>query len=364
MQSLPPPRGRPQGKFTQVARLELLRKLLLQRARGMTLQEIAGALDVTTRSARRYLERFDQHEFELEQVPSPTRALLWRVKPVERPRKIGLRRAQCYGLLATRRLFEPMRGSAVFDEIDIAIRGLLTLANRPGRGPNAGMVDTALEERFVHLPAEPGDYRDRTEEVDVFYHAVADLRPVFCQHRPPGGDECPKVLHPYALVLFQDALHVVAAEAGGDPEDARVYPLEDLEDATLSATEHFLLPEDFSLRRFYQGRFGLFLASRKTRVVVDFDATVAPAVRRRQVHPSQRLSSLRTGGIRLTLQVDDIETVTQWILGFGSHARVIEPESLRNQVIQQLQAALSLYRDRGGPDKTGRATRTSKPSGT
>jgi predicted DNA-binding transcriptional regulator YafY len=330
----------------------------------MTLQEIAGALDVTTRSARRYLERFDQHEFELEQVPSPTRALLWRVKPVERPRKIGLRRAQCYGLLATRRLFEPMRGSAVFDEIDIAVRALLTLANRPGRGPNAGMVDTALEERFVHLPAEPADYRDRTEEVDVFYHAVADLRPVACRHRPPTGDESQKILHPYALVLYQDALHVVAAEAGGDPQDVRVYPLDELEDATFSATEHFLLPEDFNLRRFYQGRFGLFPASRKTRVVVDFDPTAAATVRRRQVHPSQRVSALRTGGVRLTLQVDDIETVAQWILGFGSHARVIEPESLRKQVIQQLQAALSLYRDRGGTDKSARPMRASRTPST
>lgn len=328
----------------------------------MTLQEIAGALGVTTRSARRYLERFDQHEFELEQVPSPTRALLWRVKPVERPRKIGLRRAQCYGLLATRRLFEPMRGSAVFDEIDIAVRALLTLANRPGRGPNAGMVDTALEERFVHLPAEPADYRDRTEEIDVFYHAVANLRPVSCRHQLPTGEESLEVLHPYAMVLYQDALHVVAAEVGGNPEDARVYPLEDLHDATLSATEHFSLPEGFNLRRFYQGRFGLFPSARKTRIVVDFAPTAAASVRHRQVHPSQRISSLRTGGVRLTLQVDDIEPVARWILGFGSQARVIEPESLRKHVIQQLQAALSLYRDRGGTEKTERGARGSKTS--
>jgi predicted DNA-binding transcriptional regulator YafY len=358
VQSLPPPsRGRPQGKFTQVHRIDLLRNLLLQRARGMTLQEIAEALDVTTRSARRYLHQIHQHEFELEQVPSQTRAPLWRVKPVERPRKIGLRRAQSYALLATRRLFEPMRGSAVFDEIDLAVRNLLTLANRPGRGPNAGMVDTALEDRFVHLPAVPADYRNQAEEIDVFYHAVADLRPVTCRHRPPFGEESNKTLHPYAMVLYQDAIYVVAAEvesqatsADAERVAAQTYPLEELHDASLSAVDRFELPADFDLRGYYQGRFGLFPSSRKTRVVVDFDGTAASKLRHRQIHPTQRLSTLRGGGLRITFQVDDIDSVAEWVLGFGSRARVIEPEELRQYVIRELRGALSLYRDRLATD--------------
>jgi predicted DNA-binding transcriptional regulator YafY len=330
-------------------RLERLRKLMLTRGGGTTLQEIAVALEVSPRSARRYLERF-QSDFELEQVPSPSRASLWRVKAIERPRKIGLRRAQCYALLATRRLFEPMRGSALFDEIDEAVRDLVTLANRPGRGPNAGLVDTEVEERFVHLPAEPANYAARAEDIDVFYHAVADLHPVDCRHHPIGGDERGLTLHPYAMVLYQDAIHVVAAEPGQNPDDAMAFPLDELHDATLRAAERFALPAGFHLRRYYQGRFGLFSSTRKTRIVVDFEPGVAARVRHRQIHPSQRLSNLRSGGLRVTLQVDDVERVARWVLGFGSGARVIEPDSLRQLVMQELKAALSLYRDRGSTE--------------
>jgi predicted DNA-binding transcriptional regulator YafY len=330
-------------------RLERLRKLMLTRGGGTTLQEIAVALEVSPRSARRYLERF-QSDFELEQVPSPSRASSWRVKAIERPRKIGLRRAQCYALLATRRLFEPMRGSALFDEIDEAVRDLVTLANRPGRGPNAGLVDTEVEERFVHLPAEPANYAARADDVDVFYHAVADLHPVDCRHHPIGGDERGLTLHPYAMVLYQDAIYVVAAEPGQTPDDAMAFPLDELHDATLRPSERFALPSGFHLRRYYQGRFGLFPSTRKTRIVVDFEPRAAARVRHRQVHPSQRLSNLRSGGLRLTLQVDDVERVAQWVLGFGSGARVIEPDSLRQLVMQELKAALSLYRDRGSTE--------------
>ncbi|PIE20529.1 MAG: hypothetical protein CSA66_00465 [Proteobacteria bacterium] len=69
----------------------------------MTLQDIADALDVTTRSARRYLKQIHEFEFELEQVPSTTRALLWRVKPVERPRARRRRRGH------PRRHLHPLR---------------------------------------------------------------------------------------------------------------------------------------------------------------------------------------------------------------------------------------------------------------
>lgn len=340
--------GRPKGKFTQAFRVEMLRTFLLQRARGVTLKEVAAHLKVTTRSARRYLQYVHAREFELEQVPSQTREPLWRVKPVERPRKIGLRRAQSYALLAARRLFEPMRGSAMFDEIDLAVRSLLTLANRPGRGPNAGMVDAALEDRFVHLPAEPADYRNHTEEIDVFYHAVADLHPVTCRHRPPNGEERSKTLHPYAMVLYQDAIVVVAADAGATPppDGAETYPLHELHDATFSPSDHFVLPADFDLRRYYQGRFGIFASERRTRIVIDFDAAAAHRVRLRQVHPTQRSSSLRGGGLRLTFMVEDVDAVAQWVLSFGSHARVIEPESLRQYVMRELRGAMALYRER------------------
>ena len=102
-----------------------------------------------------------EREYDLESVPSRGGGpLLWKVRSGEMPRKVELRRTQAYALLAARRLFEPMRGSALFEEIDLAVGKLLAFAQRPGRGPNAGLADARLEERFLYLPHAPKNYAE------------------------------------------------------------------------------------------------------------------------------------------------------------------------------------------------------------
>src|SRR5882762_5238723 len=147
-----PRRGRPTGRFTQFRRLDRLREVLESHPSGLALDQIAGMLHVTTRSVRRYLAELDRVT-QLESVPtSPGGAHLWRIKPSERGRALVLRRTQAYGLLATRRIFEMMRGSAFFDELQLATRQLTLLAQRPlARAAVRGEIpsDQRLEDRMV-----------------------------------------------------------------------------------------------------------------------------------------------------------------------------------------------------------------------
>lgn len=352
-------------------RLELARKLMLGHGKGLTLTQIATELGVSTRTARRYLQRLDQTEFELERLPSRTENLKWRIKSPDRPRKIGLRRAQVFALLATRHAFEPMKGSALYDEIQLAMRELMTIANRPGRGPNASIVDTVLEDRFVYLPASPANYRTCTESIDVFYHAVAGLHPVRCTHHRDDGSQQPVVLHPYSLVMYRDAIIVVAAvvatthvasrspnprntdpvpHSGSASQTLLTFALHELRDAKLDESTTFSLPAKFNLKHLYQGHFGLRTVTHPVRIVVDFDQTAAVFIKNRQIHPSQRISQLRSGGLRLTFRTDITTALIQWIHAFGPHARVIEPARLRTRVIEELRRSLAQYRSTDAGD--------------
>src|SRR6516164_2520860 len=114
--------GRPAGKFTQHRRIDHMRAQLEAHAAGLTLEQLAGLLRMTTRSVRRYLRELALVT-ELESVEvRPGGAHLWRIKPSERGRNVPLRRMQAYALLATRRVFEVLKGSALYDEIDLALR--------------------------------------------------------------------------------------------------------------------------------------------------------------------------------------------------------------------------------------------------
>lgn len=342
------PRGRPKGKFTQHRRLDKLRELLERHPRGLSLADMAGALGVTVRSMRRYLKEIER-DSELESVPTRGgAALLWRLRSTDTPRKVELRRTQTYALLAARRLFEPMRGSALFDEIDHAVMKLLALAQRPGRGPNAGIADARLEERFLYLPHAPKNYAERTEELDDLFQAVSDLRPLALLYKSATrSDEERITIHPYALVLHRDSIYCVGYHTGRD--EIRTFVLDRMRDTECAVNERFELPADFNIDQYFQGEFGIWRDPHPHKVVIEFDAHAAEYIRARRVHSSQRLATIAGGGVRLTMTIGNLTQVVSWVLEWGARAKVLEPPELIERVRAELSGALALYPAGGTP---------------
>jgi len=337
--------GRPPGSFTQHRRLDHLKRLLEQHPAGLTLEEIAEQLQVTTRSVRRYLKEAGK-DYELERLPDRSRHGLvrWRVRPSELPRNVRLRRTQAYALLAARKVFELMRGSTLYEEIDEAIKQLQALAQRPGRGPNAGVADARLHERFVYLPVAPKDYSKKTEELGDLFQAVADLRPLTCRYRSVRSNvEERIVIHPYALVLYKDAIYCVGFHTGRG--EIRTFALDRMRDTEMSTLERFELPADFKVEDYFQGQFGIWRSQERHKVVVEFDPSVADLVRSRKVHATQKLKELPNKGVRLTMTIGDLKEVTSWLLGWGPTAKVIEPPELVERMRAELEGALAKYRE-------------------
>jgi len=337
-------RGRPRGRFTQARRLDTLRSLLQKHPKGLSIYELAADLGVTPRSLRRYIAHV-KRELEIVAVRSkPGGPVLWRLAPGEVVRKVEVRRTQAYALLAARRLFEPMRGSALYDEISMASEKLLGVARRPGRGPNAGVADARLEDRFLYLPFAPKDYASRTEELDDLFQSVADLRPLHFRYvRPKDGKIERMVIHPYAMVLYKDAIYCVGYHVA--KKEIRTFLLDRMRDTECAITERFDLPDDFRIEDHFQGQFGIWRGRSRQQVVIDFDARVNEYVETRRVHPSQSLEPLPDGGLRLTMEIGDLTEVTTWVLGFGETARVVAPPELRDRVKAELENALARYRE-------------------
>ncbi|HEX8796366.1 MAG TPA: WYL domain-containing protein [Polyangiaceae bacterium] len=346
--------GRSPGKFTQSRRLDLLRETLETHAGGFTLDDLAATLKVSTRSVRRYLKELGLVT-ELEGIEiAPGAEKLWRIKPSERGRAVNLRRAQAYGLLAARRVFEVLKGSALFDEIDLALRQVEQVAHRPAtrtgvRGDVASDT-TRLEDRFAYVPAVARAYANRAEDVDAAFQAVADMTVLRFRYREPGGDGTSArgarlTTHPYALVLHEGAITCIARDV--EHRTTRAFLFDRMSELLTHEQERFALPEDFALDEWLHGDFGVARASKSLKVMVEFDARVADAVRVRKVHPSQRLASAPDGRLRASLAVpaspDVVARVRAWVLGFGSAAHVLEPKDLADEVALELRRAASRY---------------------
>jgi len=340
-----PKRGRPVGAFAQHYRFDQLQALLFQHPKGLTIYELAERLHVTARTVRRYLAELQKKMDVVATATAPGRARRWHIAPTEMPRRVAVRRTQAYALLAARPLFQTMRGSGLYEEIDLAAQRLKGIARRPGRGPNAGVAEARLEERFLYVPFAPKDYREHSEALDDLFHAVADLRPLSGCYpaEDDGGAEQRVVIHPYAMVLYKDAVYCIGLDVARGR--VRSFELDRLRDTSCSSPKRFELPDDFRVEDFVQGQFGIGPRLEPVEVVIRIEAAAADYLRTRKVHPSQQIEPLPDGAIRLRLCVGELDEVATWVLGFGPRAEVLAPPELRRRVRQELQAALGRYDD-------------------
>jgi predicted DNA-binding transcriptional regulator YafY len=345
--------GRPSGRFTQHRRIDLLREKLEAHTTGLTLDELASMLRITTRSVRRYLRELSLVT-ELESIPVRRGgAHVWRIKPSERGRTVALRRTQAYALLAARRVFEVLKGSALFDEIDLAHREIEQIAHRPTTrsSPLDGTADPRLEDRFAYVPPLAHAYAGRTEDVDEVFRAVAELRVLRFRFRDTGEDRRERVTrvaaHPYAMVLQGGAIVCVGHDV--DRGQPRVFPLHRMSDIEASEGERFELPAEFVLREWLHGDFGIAPAGRTLKLLVEFEPRAADGVRARRVHPTQKLAVAADGRVRASMQVPEspevLDRVRSWVMAFGAAARVLEPRELADEIALELRRAAERYRD-------------------
>ncbi|HEY5242165.1 MAG TPA: WYL domain-containing protein [Polyangiaceae bacterium] len=346
--------GRPTGKFTQHRRLDFLRERLEAHAAGLTLEDLAAMLRVTTRSVRRYM-----HELglltEVESVEvRPGGAHVWRIKPSERGRTVALRRTQAYALLAARRVFEVLRGSALFDEIELTFREVEQVAHRPVLQrstirPPAN--DGRLEDRFAYVPSPAHAYANRSEDIDAAFQAVAELTVLRFRYREEGGEHgsgagkgTRVTAQPYALVLHGGSITCLARDV--DRAILRPFVFDRMTDVETLETQ-FELPADFALADWLHGDFGVARAARAVKLLVEFEPRAAAAVRARKVHPSQKVALAQDGRVRVSLSVPDtpevLTRVRAWVLGFGSSAHLVEPRELAGELAAELRRAASRY---------------------
>jgi len=126
-------------------------------------------------------------------------------------------------------------------------------------------------------------------------------------------------------------------------QEIRTFAFDRMFDLRTVSDERFELPRNFRVQDHFQGELGALAPQAPVKVVLDLDARAARNVRDVSWHPSQKSSALPGGGLRVTLAVDDPESVLAWVLGFGRSAQVLEPESLREAVQRELLAALEGY---------------------
>jgi predicted DNA-binding transcriptional regulator YafY len=192
-----------------------------------------------------------------------------------------------------------------------------------------------LQESFRFLaPGDPAEH----ETLLYLRRAILDRRAVRFRYtaRIPSEPEPPayREIDPYGLIHIAGAWHV----SGHDHlrRDLRTFRLDRIEELTL-LERIFARPASFmaQLRPPTEGRDVIVRAL--------FDRETVRWVR--EARSFFTVAEEETpDGLLITLTVRREEDVLQWLLGWGSHVRVLEPESLRARIAVEAAALLEHHR--------------------
>jgi hypothetical protein len=88
--------------------------------------------------------------------------------------------------------------------------------------------------------------------------------------------------------------------------------------------------------------FGSFLDGDSVKVVVRFSQEIRPYVERKVWHPSQQSTELADGaGEEMHFVTTGVEAVKYWLYRWIPHVRIIEPEDLRLEMLDELKVQVA-----------------------
>jgi proteasome accessory factor B len=335
--------GRKAGAHSQTARALRLLERLSGRRTGVTLHELANELGVSERQIRRDLLALDEagHDVEVGRRDGRSTARLVSASG----RSIFVTRRERYTLLSIRRVFDVLRGTPFFEDVE-SLYGKLA----EGFSVSERAEIAQFGERFAYVPDGGTKAYDGQEEVlDALQTGVLNRRWVRYGYRAATGRKSSGVLAPFAIVLYRNGLYAVGHRVGPDvpqrlatplpAERPFVYAIERFTDAEVVGGSRFEVPPDIRLSDLFEGAFGIFFNGEPVRVVIDFSAELAHRVKARVWHRTQRFTARPGGGVRLEMNVANTTEVVPWVMSFGPHARVVEPTDLAARVREEHRAA-------------------------
>ncbi len=107
--------------------------------------------------------------------------------------------------------------------------------------------------------------------------------------------------------------------------------------------ETFEIPADFNIDVYLASAWGAF-ADQKVEVIrLRFSKRISQAIKETCFHPSQVTEMQRDGSLIMTLKVNNTGDFHAWIMSWGKDVEVLEPEALRNQMMDTIRSLTDIY---------------------
>lgn len=244
--------------------------------------------------------------------------------------------------------------------------------------PAAVRDEVAAADGAVRVqPARVSPQAGGERHFETIRRAIADRRKVRCVYDggkgtaddgnsvdgrggrgPRGWGDQAFLFRPYALFFGQRAWYAIGhSERAGAERSLKLNRLRSAD----PTDRPYGIPDGWTVERSLGRAWRMIRGGQRHQVEVRFDVECGRNVADTLWHPTQTVTwepggagDAGGGALRFRCEVDGLDEIVWWVLGYGPHAEVVAPQELRERVKALSSAAAARYAE-ASPELAGRS---------
>ena len=318
----------------QMSRQWRIIRILEAMRRGATVPEIADQLGTNVRTVYRDMDALEQAGFPLytEKEEGVERWMF--IDNFRSKIPIPLAFSEIVALSIAEDHLKAFDGTVFSEALKTAFDKVRSML-----GPESRTFLQGLSKSFRVGLAGKKNYAKHRDTIDLINRAVLERYTLVITYRSSKGEELERKIDPYHVWFMAGTIYVVAH--CHKRKELRTFVLDRITSAKLT-DDRFEVPSDFNMEEFTKDRFRV-MDGDPVEVKIRFTKNLVQYLKEREWHPTQKIEEDGDGSAILTMQVEGLPEVMSWVLSFGSHAEVLAPDSLRNDVAADLKSAVKHY---------------------
>ena len=305
---------------------------------GLSIDDLARDLAVTTRTIRRDLEALQEAGFPLYDERDENGRTRWYLDgQVLKGLETGFTLGELCALYLGRHVLEMASATPFGRDLALAFARIEKMLS-PRMRAFLDQMPAILTAKAGPRAAGDGERSGVGAQLleAALHHRVARMR----YHSVSSGREKDYLIHPQRLAFAQGDFYLLAYVP--DYGDTRTFAVSRI--VSVSLEKQTFTPREEPSGEVFGNSLGVHTGPTAP-VEIQFAPEVTPYVQARVWHPSQRLTE-GPDGLRLAMEVCHDWALRSWILSWGPLATVVAPEGLARQIRDELHAASTQYSTR------------------
>ena len=183
--------------------------------------------------------------------------------------------------------------------------------------------------KFKEIINRVNEATQKKKSIEIVYYTMSRKK------------ESKRKVDPYRIWFFNGTFYLI-----GNchvRSEVRIFALDRIKMLHLTKDD-FEIPEDFNLEDFIRPSFDVFQGG-PVKIKVWFHQDVAGYIKEKIWHESQEIEDQGDGSIIFDAEVAGAKEIKFRVMNWGSKAEVLEPESLRDEILEEAEVILERYKE-------------------